>query len=160
MPIYEYRCDVCGHTVEVFQKFSDDPLETCEVCGGHLSKVLHPVAIHFKGSGFYTTDYGRGSSKARPAGEPTKAADETDESDHQRRRRGRQGGRRRRRHEERRSERRRRRRRLALLEQRQDRVARPGEGNPMQAHDDEGGDRAAHRASASRVRRAPTCATW
>ena len=76
MPIYEYRCDACGHTVEVFQKFSDDPLETCEVCGGQLSKVLHPVAIHFKGSGFYTTDYGRGSGKARAAGEAAKAADE------------------------------------------------------------------------------------
>ena len=78
MPIYEYRCDACGHTVEVFQKFSDDPLETCEVCGGHLAKVLHPVAIHFKGSGFYTTDYGRGSGKARSAGEAAKAADEAD----------------------------------------------------------------------------------
>jgi len=76
LPIYEYRCDACGHTVEAFQKFSDDPLETCEVCGGHLSKVLHPVAIHFKGSGFYTTDYGRGSGKARAAGEAAKAADE------------------------------------------------------------------------------------
>ena len=65
MPIYEYRCDACGHTFEVFQKFSDAPVETCEVCGGHVDKVLHPVAIHFKGSGFYTTDYGRGSSKAR-----------------------------------------------------------------------------------------------
>lgn len=78
MPIYEYRCDACGHTVEVFQKFSDDPLESCEVCGGHLAKVLHPVAIHFKGSGFYTTDYGRGSGKARAAGEAAKAADEAD----------------------------------------------------------------------------------
>lgn len=73
MPIYEYRCDVCGHTLEVFQKFSDEPLETCEVCGGHLAKVLHPVAIHFKGSGFYTTDYGRGSSKARAADAGAKA---------------------------------------------------------------------------------------
>ncbi len=76
MPIYEYRCEVCGHTLEVFQKFSDDPLETCEVCGGHVSKVLHPVAIHFKGSGFYTTDYGRGSSKARAANEAARTADE------------------------------------------------------------------------------------
>ncbi len=73
MPIYEYRCDACGHTLEVFQKFSDEPLETCEVCGGHLAKVLHPVAIHFKGSGFYTTDYGRGSSKARAADAGAKA---------------------------------------------------------------------------------------
>ena len=66
MPIYEYRCDECGHTFDVFQKFSDAPVETCEVCGGRVTKVLHPAAIHFKGSGFYTTDYGRGSSKARP----------------------------------------------------------------------------------------------
>ncbi len=73
MPIYEYRCDVCGHTLEVFQKFSDEPLETCEVCGGRVAKVLHPVAIHFKGSGFYTTDYGRGSRKARAADAGAKA---------------------------------------------------------------------------------------
>jgi putative FmdB family regulatory protein len=66
VPIYEYRCDDCGVTLEVLQRMSDDPLETCEECGGHLSKVLHPVAIHFKGSGFYTTDYGKGSG--RPAG--------------------------------------------------------------------------------------------
>ena len=62
MPIYEYRCDACGSTFEVFQKFSDAPLETCEVCGGQLRKVLHPVAVHFKGSGFYTTDYARSKS--------------------------------------------------------------------------------------------------
>lgn len=66
MPIYEYRCDDCGVTLEVLQRMSDDPLETCEQCGGHLRKVLHPVAIHFKGSGFYTTDYGKGSG--RPTG--------------------------------------------------------------------------------------------
>jgi putative FmdB family regulatory protein len=76
LPIYEYRCEVCGHTLELFQKFSDEPLKTCEVCGGQVSKVLHPVAIHFKGSGFYTTDYGRGSSKARAANDAAKKADE------------------------------------------------------------------------------------
>ena len=65
MPIYEYRCDACGHTFEVVQKFSDKPVETCEVCGGRVTKVLHPAAIHFKGSGFYTTDYGRSSKKAK-----------------------------------------------------------------------------------------------
>lgn len=73
MPIYEYRCDDCAAVVEVFQKMSDDPLETCERCGGALRKVLHPVAIHFKGSGFYTTDYGRGSGK-RPVREAGEAA--------------------------------------------------------------------------------------
>ena len=63
MPIYEYRCDHCETSFEVLQRMSDDPLETCEKCGGHLRKVLHPVAIHFKGSGFYTTDYGKGSGR-------------------------------------------------------------------------------------------------
>lgn len=66
MPIYEYHCDACDASYEVFQKMSDDPLETCERCGGKLRKVLFPVAIHFKGSGFYTTDYGKGSG--RPVG--------------------------------------------------------------------------------------------
>ncbi len=64
MPIYEYRCDDCGNTFEVMQKFSDAPIETCELCGGGVRKVLHPVAIHFKGSGFYTTDYARKSSSS------------------------------------------------------------------------------------------------
>lgn len=63
MPIYEYQCDDCGALYEVFQKMSDDPLTECENCGGTLHKVLHPVAIHFKGSGFYTTDYGKGSGR-------------------------------------------------------------------------------------------------
>ena len=51
MPIYEYQCDECGASFEVMQKMSDDPLTECEKCGGSLRKVLHPVAIHFKGSG-------------------------------------------------------------------------------------------------------------
>jgi putative FmdB family regulatory protein len=62
VPIYEYRCDECGDSFDVLQRMSDDPLVTCEKCGGTLRKVLHPVAIHFKGSGFYTTDYGKGSA--------------------------------------------------------------------------------------------------
>jgi putative FmdB family regulatory protein len=63
VPIYEYQCDDCGHSFEVMQKMSDEPLTECEKCGGPLHKVLHPVAIHFKGSGFYTTDYGKGSGR-------------------------------------------------------------------------------------------------
>jgi putative FmdB family regulatory protein len=62
VPIYEYRCDACGNTFEVMQKFSETPIATCELCGGSLRKVLFPVAIHFKGSGFYTTDYAKKSS--------------------------------------------------------------------------------------------------
>jgi putative FmdB family regulatory protein len=76
VPIYEYRCDDCEALYEVMQKMSDDPLEVCEACGGHLRKVLHPVAIHFKGSGFYTTDYGRGS-KGQPAKDPAEAGPAT-----------------------------------------------------------------------------------
>jgi putative FmdB family regulatory protein len=64
MPIYEYRCPN-GHTFEVFQRMSDPPSSACEVCGASpVEKVLFPVAVHFKGSGFYSTDYGRGSRKA------------------------------------------------------------------------------------------------
>jgi putative FmdB family regulatory protein len=58
MPIYEYRCDN-GHTFEVTQRMTDDPLTECQVCGAPVQRVFHPVAVHFKGSGFYTTDYGR-----------------------------------------------------------------------------------------------------
>jgi len=63
MPIYEYRCPN-GHTFEVFQRMSDPPVTACETCGaGPVEKLLFPVAVHFKGSGFYSTDYGRGSRK-------------------------------------------------------------------------------------------------
>jgi putative FmdB family regulatory protein len=58
MPIYEYRC-LNGHTFEVIQSMSDDPVETCEVCGAPVERVFHPVAVHFKGKGFYTTDYAK-----------------------------------------------------------------------------------------------------
>jgi putative FmdB family regulatory protein len=58
MPTYEYRC-LNGHTFEVIQSMSDDPVETCEVCGAPVERVFHPVAVHFKGSGFYTTDYAK-----------------------------------------------------------------------------------------------------
>ena len=57
MPVYEYRCDN-GHTFEVMQRMSDDPVATCETCGAPVQRVFHPVAVHFKGSGFYNTDYG------------------------------------------------------------------------------------------------------
>ncbi len=64
MPIYEYRCPN-GHTFEIFQKMADPPVETCVTCGaGPVEKLLFPVAVHFKGSGFYSTDYGRGARKA------------------------------------------------------------------------------------------------
>jgi putative FmdB family regulatory protein len=58
MPLYEYRCED-GHTFEVMQRMADDPVEVCEVCGKPVQRVFHPVAVHFKGSGFYNTDYGK-----------------------------------------------------------------------------------------------------
>ena len=68
MPIYEYRCRN-GHLFEVFQSMSDDPVTACEVCGAPVERVFHPVAVHFKGSGFYTTDYARkGAAKASSDG--------------------------------------------------------------------------------------------
>ena len=57
MPIYEYRCTK-GHTFEVMQRMADDPVTKCEVCGAPVQRVFHPVAVHFKGKGFYNTDYG------------------------------------------------------------------------------------------------------
>jgi len=57
MPIYEYRCEQ-GHTFEVMQRMSDDPVASCQTCSAPVERVFHPVAVHFKGSGFYATDYG------------------------------------------------------------------------------------------------------
>jgi putative FmdB family regulatory protein len=63
VPIYEYRCPK-GHVFELFQRIGDDPPKACEVCGAKpVERVLYPVAVHFKGSGFYSTDYGRGGRK-------------------------------------------------------------------------------------------------
>ena len=58
MPIYEYKCEH-GHVFDVIQKMSDEPLSECQECGAPAERVLHPVAVHFKGSGFYNTDYGK-----------------------------------------------------------------------------------------------------
>jgi len=57
MPIYEYRCDN-GHIFEVMQKMTDDPVSVCSTCEAPVQRVFHPVAVHFKGKGFYNTDYG------------------------------------------------------------------------------------------------------
>jgi putative FmdB family regulatory protein len=76
MPIYEYRCNN-GHAFEVFQAMSDEPVATCQECGAPVERVFHPVAVHFKGSGFYTTDYAKkGSAKAASDGGDKKADSE------------------------------------------------------------------------------------
>ena len=79
MPTYEYRCPQ-GHTFELFQRMTDAPPEDCEVCGqSPVTKVLYSPAIHFKGAGFYSTDYGRGGRKRdskdgdAPSSEPKKS---------------------------------------------------------------------------------------
>jgi putative FmdB family regulatory protein len=63
MPIYEYRCEN-GHTFEVMQRMTDDPVTSCPEDGSPVQRVFHPVAVHFKGSGFYNTDYGKKKSGA------------------------------------------------------------------------------------------------
>ncbi len=92
MPIYEYRCDR-GHTFEVMQRMADDPVSTCEVCGSPVQRVFHPVAVHFKGSGFYNTDYGKkktgasagssegSSAKSEPSGGSDAKSDSKKSSD-------------------------------------------------------------------------------
>lgn len=74
MPFYEYRCDK-GHTFEVVQRMTDDPLSACESCGAPARRVFHPVAVHFKGSGFYNTDYGK---KKRGAAAPSSESSSKD----------------------------------------------------------------------------------
>jgi putative FmdB family regulatory protein len=73
MPIYEYRCDN-GHTFEEMQRMTDEPLSSCPTCGAPVARVFHPVAVHFKGSGFYSTDYGKkkapSANDSGPKGEP------------------------------------------------------------------------------------------
>ena len=68
MPIYEYRCEN-EHRFEAFQAMADDALDTCEVCGAPAQRVLSAPAVHFKGSGFYTTDYARKGKKPGDGGE-------------------------------------------------------------------------------------------
>jgi putative FmdB family regulatory protein len=62
VPTYQYACTDCGDKSEVVQRFTDDPLTVCSVCGGKLRKVFSPVGIVFKGSGFYRTDSRSGAS--------------------------------------------------------------------------------------------------
>lgn len=72
MPIYEYRCDN-DHTFEVTQSMSEDALEECSICGAAARRILFAPAVHFKGSGFYTTDYARKGAKSANGSEPSKS---------------------------------------------------------------------------------------
>ena len=79
MPIYEYRCER-GHTFEVMQRMTDDPLTTCAEHGAPVQRVFHPVAVHFKGSGFYNTDYGKKKSGAAAEGKSESGSASSDSS--------------------------------------------------------------------------------
>ena len=80
MPIYEYKCPN-GHLTEVIHGMTEDGPETCEVCGeGPLQRVLHPVAVHYKGSGFYSTDYGRKGKKPVKEGASESSSGESSSS--------------------------------------------------------------------------------
>lgn len=68
MPTYGYQCLACDNQFEVFQSIKDDPLKTCESCGGELRKRVYPVGIAFKGSGFYVNDYAPKSASAGESG--------------------------------------------------------------------------------------------
>jgi putative FmdB family regulatory protein len=86
MPTYEYECTACGQHMEVFQRFSEDALTTCGVCGGVLRKVFHPAGIVFKGSGFYATDSrapaktGSGSKKDSDGGSSSSSSGSSSDS--------------------------------------------------------------------------------
>src|ERR687890_2726456 len=77
MPIYEYRCEN-GHHFDVMQKIADPPVTTCETCGASVQRVFHPVAVHFKGSGFYNTDYGTARRKRETEASAKEGADKRD----------------------------------------------------------------------------------
>jgi putative FmdB family regulatory protein len=81
VPIYEYKCPN-GHLFEVIHGMTEAGPSVCEVCGeGPLQRVLHPVAVHYKGSGFYSTDYGRKSKQAPKDGSSSDSSTSTSTSD-------------------------------------------------------------------------------
>ena len=77
MPIYEYRCEN-GHLFEVMQKIADPPVTACETCEAPVQRVFHPIAVHFKGSGFYNTDYGTAKRKRENEKSASEGADKND----------------------------------------------------------------------------------
>ena len=77
MPIYEYKCEN-GHVFEAVQRMTDDPLSSCTTCKAPVQRVFHPVAVHFKGSGFYNTDYGTRRRKRELDQSASDGADKTE----------------------------------------------------------------------------------
>jgi putative FmdB family regulatory protein len=81
MPLYEYKCQSCGKTFEVLQKFSDEPLKTHPECGGPVERLLSAPAFHLKGTGWYATDYGKGSNGKHAKSEDSKTESKSEKSD-------------------------------------------------------------------------------
>lgn len=87
MPTYDYECTNCKNRTDVFQSFSEAPLQVCEKCGGQLRRVFHPAMVQFKGSGFYSTDNRRGGGSVKPktsekseGGSATKSSEKSGDS--------------------------------------------------------------------------------
>jgi putative FmdB family regulatory protein len=80
MPTYDYLCEN-GHRFELIQRFSDDALDECIECGALCKRVMHAPAIHFKGSGFYSTDYGSKKRGPNGAGQETKSESSSSNGD-------------------------------------------------------------------------------
>jgi putative FmdB family regulatory protein len=73
MPLYDYRCHKCGVTFEVLQKFADEPLQIHDDCGGEVERLISPSALQFKGTGWYVTDYAKGSKSPSNGGSKTES---------------------------------------------------------------------------------------
>jgi putative FmdB family regulatory protein len=80
MPLYEYKCQSCGKTFEVIQKFADEPLKTHAECGGIVERLFSAPAFHLKGTGWYATDYGKGNGKSAKS-EESKSDSKSEKSD-------------------------------------------------------------------------------
>jgi putative FmdB family regulatory protein len=80
MPLYEYECESCGRRFEKIQKFSDPPIEECPSCGKRVRKVVSSPAVHFKGSGWYITDYAKKGSDKGAGEKSTKPAESASDS--------------------------------------------------------------------------------
>ena len=86
MPIYEYRCKICGHVVEVIQRFEDRPLRKCRECGGRLEKLISRSSFQLKGGGWYASGYSKGggaaasSSSKKSSSEPSSSGDTSGKS--------------------------------------------------------------------------------
>jgi len=75
MPLYEYVCQSCGKKTEVIQRVGERPLKICPHCAGKLKKAFSAPAIQFKGSGFYVTDYARGTNAGKSGESPKTGSD-------------------------------------------------------------------------------------